>query len=81
MVVDIFAPHKTLFSGKANMVQLPGALGKFAILDNHAPIVSTLCKGEIRIQTGDDKDITFNIASGFVKVLDNHIAICVETNL
>ena len=49
MFIEIVSPEKTIFTGDVSSVYLPGSEGFFQILDNHAPIVSTLKKGTIRI--------------------------------
>lgn len=55
MIVEIYAPHKTLFSGNALAISLPGTMGKFAILDNHAPLVSVLGKEISILQKNEEK--------------------------
>ena len=53
MILEIITPEKQVFSGEVTSVQFPGINGGFEILNNHAPIISTLGKGEIRIITTD----------------------------
>jgi F-type H+-transporting ATPase subunit epsilon len=77
MNVSILSPLKSLFQGEATSVNLPGKVGAFTILENHAPIVSTLDKGVITI-TNKDEVSEIEIVSGFVEVHDNEITICVE---
>ena len=77
MNVSILSPLKSLFQGEATSVKLPGKVGAFTILENHAPIVSTLDKGVITI-TKDEETSEIEIVSGFVEVHDNEITICVE---
>lgn len=77
MNVSILSPLKTLFQGKATSVNLPGKIGAFTVLENHAPIVSTLDKGVITI-TNKEENTEIEIVSGFVEVHDNEITICVE---
>lgn len=77
MNVSILSPLKSLFQGEATSVNLPGKVGAFTILENHAPIVSTLDKGVITI-TNKDEVSEIEIVSGFVEVHDNDITICVE---
>ena len=77
MNVSILSPLKSLFQGEATSVNLPGKVGAFTILENHAPIVSTLDKGIITI-TNKDEVSEIEIVSGFVEVHDNEITICVE---
>ena len=54
MNVSILSPLKSLFQGEATSVNLPGKVGAFTILENHAPIVSTLDKGVITITNKDE---------------------------
>ena len=49
MFIEIVSPEKTIFTGDVNSVYLPGTEGFFQILNNHAPIVSTLKKGIIQL--------------------------------
>lgn len=77
MNVSILSPLKTLFQGEATSVNLPGKIGAFTVLENHAPIVSTLDKGVITI-TNKEENTEIEIISGFVEVHDNEITICVE---
>ena len=77
MNVSILSPLKSLFQGEATSVNLPGKVGAFTILENHAPIVSTLDKGVITI-TNKEEISEIEIVSGFVEVHDNEITICVE---
>ena len=53
MTLEIITPEKKLFSGEVNSVKFPGTNGEFEILNNHAPIISTLSNGEIRVITND----------------------------
>ena len=80
MIVEIYAPHKTLFSGNALAISLPGTMGKFAIFDNHAPLVSVLGKGNIYLTKKNEENISFSIDSGFVEVNNNIVKVCVEIN-
>ena len=50
MFVEIVSPEKTLFTGDVSSVHLPGSEGSFQILNNHAPIVSTLKEGLIKLK-------------------------------
>lgn len=84
MILEILTPEKNIFSGKVYGVQLPGIDGLFEVLDNHAPLVSALGTGAIKIvQPNNNKEKLdargpFNIKGGFVEVLDNKATILVE---
>ena len=78
MILEILTPEKKLYSGDVYGVQLPGISGLFEVLDKHAPMVSALGKGNLKILK--DKSITENytIQSGFVEVLNNKTTVLVE---
>jgi F-type H+-transporting ATPase subunit epsilon len=78
MILEILTPEKKIFSGEVYGVQLPGMNGLFEILDKHAPMVSALGKGNLKILV-DKKDAeNFTIQSGFVEVLNNKTTVLVE---
>ncbi len=76
MQVDILNPDATLFSGEAEVVTLPGIMGSFQILKNHASIISALSKGTITIDSNKEKT-TFEIKGGIVEVLKNKVVVLV----
>ena len=78
MKVKITKPDSTVFEGEAKLLQLPGTGGLFDILQNHAPIISSLSKGTIRLVTNDDETKTFDIRGGVVKGQQNDILILVQ---
>jgi F-type H+-transporting ATPase subunit epsilon len=78
MNVEILTPEKKLYSGDVYGVQLPGITGLFEILDKHAPLVSALGKGAIKILKDKNSFEHFTIESGFVEVLNNKVTVLVE---
>lgn len=74
MNLEILTPDKALYSGDAESVLLPGSSGTFEILNNHAPIVSRLKAGTIRVRTKEG-DQNYEIKGGIVEMLDNKIVI------
>jgi F-type H+-transporting ATPase subunit epsilon len=80
MKVEIITPDATLFTGEnVNLVQLPGIDGSFEVLDHHAPLISVLAKGKIKIMiTGEKEDRYFEIKGGVIEVLKNKILILAE---
>ena len=78
MKVKITKPDSTLYDGEARLLQLPGTGGLFEILNNHAPIISSLAKGTLRLVTDDDKEETFDIRGGVVKGQQNDLLILVQ---
>ncbi|NJM15796.1 MAG: ATP synthase F1 subunit epsilon [Bacteroidales bacterium] len=75
MTVEIISPEKITYQGKASLVQVPGSKGCFAILKNHAPIVSTLEAGNIRLVDERNIESTFAISGGIVEVKKNKVTI------
>lgn len=79
MKLEIITPEKRLFEGKVKLVQVPGMKGSFEILRNHAPIISTLSPGKIKVIADNDKTDFFDIVSGIVEVKSNLITILAVT--
>lgn len=77
--VEIVTPSKSAYSGNAKSVTVPGAAGSFQILFNHAPIISSLDIGVIKIEESDGKLLIFAVSGGTVEVLDNHVLLLVES--
>jgi F-type H+-transporting ATPase subunit epsilon len=78
MQLDILTPEKKLYSGNVYGVQLPGIDGLFEVLDKHAPLVSALGKGSLKILKDKNASETYTIESGFVEVLNNKATVLVE---
>ena len=78
MNVKIIKPDSTLYEGAATLIQLPGTNGLFELLENQAPIISSLAQGRIRIITDGNEEKTFDINAGVVKGQQNDILILVQ---
>lgn len=80
MELEILTPVKKLFSDTVYGVQLPGIDGSFEVLDKHAPLVSALKSGNLKVLR--DKSMrnisNYSIQSGFVEVLNNKVTVLVE---
>lgn len=76
MKVVIVSPEKTLFENEATSVKLPGSQGRFEVLEGHAPIVSTLAKGEVACLGAHPFEV--KIIGGFVEVARDVVSVCVE---
>lgn len=79
MKLEIITPEKRLFDGKVKLVQVPGTKGSFEILKNHAPVISTLAAGKVKVITEADKQEFFDVVSGIVEVKANIITILAVT--
>lgn len=78
MKVEIITPDKTVFEGEAEVVQLPGKDGSFEILNNHAPIISVLKKGKIKVVDAEKKAALFEVNGGVIEVIKNNVLILAE---
>lgn len=78
MQIDIITPEKKLYTGEVEMVNFPGSDGSFGILKDHAPIVSTLKAGEIKIVETSKQEKVFEINGGVVEVNNNKIIVLAE---
>jgi len=78
MFLELVTPDKKLFEGEVLSVRLPGVEGTFEVLNNHAPIVSVLDKGDLRVRTTDKKDTIYKIDGGVVEMLNNKLVVLIE---
>jgi F-type H+-transporting ATPase subunit epsilon len=79
MQVEIITPDKEIFKGEAILVQLPGLDGSFEILNNHAPLISALSEGKIKVKkTKDSGESFYDIKGGVIEVLNNRVLILAE---
>lgn len=79
MYLEIITPDKKIFAGEVNRVQVPGSKGSFTILKNHAPIISTLEKGIIKVEDTSGKEYEFNVGGGVIENSANKIIVLVES--
>lgn len=77
MKVEIITPDTNVFSGEATAVQVLGVDGLLGILNDHAPLISTLQEGKVKL-TVEGQDQFFDINGGVVEVLNNTIMILAE---
>ena len=73
----IVSPEKVEYDGAVECVLVPGTMGQFEILNDHAPIISTLQKGVVEYATKEGKT-SLDILGGFVEVQKNVVSLCVE---
>jgi F-type H+-transporting ATPase subunit epsilon len=80
MILQIITPDSRIYEGNVKLVQVPGSKGSFQVLKNHAPIISTLEQGEVKII--DEKNHTkfFTISGGLIEVKNNEIIILAESS-
>lgn len=78
MYLEIITPDRKVFSGTVNLVKVPGSKGSFEILEYHAPIISTLEKGTVKIIERSAESF-FEISGGVIEVKDNNVIILAES--
>ena len=76
--LEIISPIKTVFQGEVSSVTVPGTLGSFQVLKNHAPLVSSIEIGMIRIQKDSDT-LEYSTSGGIFEVKNNKAIILAET--
>lgn len=79
MYLEIITPERKAFTGKISLIKVPGSKGSFEVLNNHAPIISTLNEGEMKVITEDQT--TFHlwlIGGGVIEVSDNNVILLAE---
>ncbi len=78
MLLEIIAPDQELYSGEVDLIQVPGSKGSFEILRNHAPIISTLEPGSIKIVDSKGKVTNFEVSGGVIEAKNNKIIVLAE---
>ncbi len=79
MKIEIITPDKRIFEGEIRSVRVPGKKGSFQVLKDHAPIISTLEKGQVRIVDQNDNEVLYNISGGVIEVKANKIILLADT--
>ena len=75
--LTVLTPQETLFEGNVEKVELPGEKGRFMVLNNHAPVISSLVEGSVVYVSGGEQG-RIPILSGFVSVSANVVTVCAE---
>ena len=78
MNIEIITPDETIFEGEISSVRVPGKKGSFQVLNDHAPVISTLDRGIITVVAHDGNETTFEVSGGIVEVRENRIILLVE---
>lgn len=78
MHVEIVTPDAKVFEGEARHVQLPGKNGLFGVLNNHAPLISTLVEGKVKVEATDGDIQFFTITGGVVEINVNKVIVLAE---
>ena len=78
MKLEIITPSSTLFTGEVSLVQLPGIDGLFEILKSHAPLVSALKEGRVKVVDDKNQEQFFDIRGGVVEVSHDKVLLLAE---
>jgi F-type H+-transporting ATPase subunit epsilon len=78
MKIEIISPESTLFQGEVEFVYLPGSDGSIGVLNNHAPLITSLKKGTVRVKDNAGKEHRFDVKGGTVEVFNNKMIILAE---
>ncbi|HNP98118.1 MAG TPA: ATP synthase F1 subunit epsilon [Bacteroidia bacterium] len=78
MQLEIITPDKKVYSGEVSSVSVPGAKGRFEMLNNHAAVISTLLNGKVKIKDKEGVK-SFDVKGGVVENLKNKIIILAES--
>ncbi len=79
MKIEIITPDSNVYSGKIRSVRVPGTSGSFQVLQDHAPIISTLVRGPVFISDDLDKEVMFEISGGVIEVKKNRIILLADS--
>ncbi|HKJ44092.1 MAG TPA: F0F1 ATP synthase subunit epsilon [Sunxiuqinia sp.] len=79
MFLEVITPHKTLFSGEVTLAKFPGSDGSFEVMENHAPIISTLGEGQIKAIELNKEVHFYDITGGVIEVKSSKVIALVES--
>ena len=77
MTLEIISAHEVMFKGEADSVTLPGELGQFTVLRNHAPIITVLVEGKVSYRTSDGSEKDLSIKGGIADVENSVVSVCI----
>jgi F-type H+-transporting ATPase subunit epsilon len=79
MKIEIITPDKKIFEGEIMSVRVPGKKGSFQVLKDHAPIISTLENGSVRMVDQENNEIVYEISGGVIEVKSNKIIVLADS--
>jgi|WetSurMetagenome_2_1015567.scaffolds.fasta_scaffold251038_2 F-type H+-transporting ATPase subunit epsilon len=77
--LEIVTPRRVVFKGDVTSFTAPGVVGGFQVLHDHAPLLSSLKIGEVKIKEGSGAEFHYAVSGGFVEVCENRILLLAET--
>jgi F-type H+-transporting ATPase subunit epsilon len=79
MKIEIITPDKTIYDGEIKSVRVPGKKGSFQVLKDHAPIISTLDNGPVRMVDEENNEVIYEIGGGIIEVKANKVIILADS--
>lgn len=77
MQLEILTPETTFYNGEVDSITLPGTVGSFQLLNNHAPLISSLTRGILSFSAGGHVR-EMEVTDGFVEVSHNKVTVCLD---
>ncbi|HHH53786.1 MAG TPA: ATP synthase F1 subunit epsilon [Bacteroidetes bacterium] len=78
MELVVLTPEQEFFNGEVKSVTVPGASGEFEVLENHAPLVSEITSGTVKLVLKNGEKMLFEVNKGFLEVINNDLALLVN---
>ncbi len=78
MELVVLTPEEQYFNGDIKSITVPGVSGEFEVLENHAPLVSAIAEGRVKIVKKDGESVIFDVNRGFLEVINNDLALLVN---
>jgi F-type H+-transporting ATPase subunit epsilon len=77
--LEIVTPQRSAFSGPVESFSAPGTMGGFQVLRNHAPLLTTISIGEVKLRNADGAEVVYSTTGGFVEVSNNKVTFLADT--
>ncbi|PZC50820.1 MAG: F-type H+-transporting ATPase subunit epsilon [Chloroflexi bacterium] len=79
MQLDIVTAEGSVYSGEVNAISAPGVEGELGVLSRHAPLLTVLQPGELRLRIADQEDLCLAVSGGFLEVMSNDVTVLADT--
>lgn len=79
LMVDVVSTERSIFSGEARFVEVPGAQGELGVLPGHTPLLTGVRPGTVRIEAADGSETYLYIAGGFVEIQPDRVTVLADT--
>jgi F-type H+-transporting ATPase subunit epsilon len=79
MKIEIITPDRKIYEGEIKSVRVPGKKGSFQVLKDHAPIISTLESGQVRMIDEQNNEVIYEIGGGIIEVKANKIILLADS--